>query len=300
MPKNQISTVDAVVIGAGFSGLYALYKLRNLGLSAVVFEAGEDVGGTWYWNRYPGARCDVESMHYSYSWSPELEQEWEWSEKYPAQPEIHAYLRHVADRHDLRKDIRFNTKVLAAHFNESSSRWTVKTDGDHEVDAQYVVAAVGCLSVPKPPEIPGADDFQGQQHHTSQWPDGPVDFTGKRVAVIGTGSSGIQVIPEVAKQAAHLTVFQRTPNYSIPTFNGPIDKTMVEEVKKNYREIREAAKKSGFGIAFPLPEKSALDVEPEERENHYSAMWRRGSVTAVLTAYNDLLIDQAANDTAAE
>lgn len=300
MSKNQTTRLDAVVIGAGFSGLYMLHKLRELGLSAVVYEAGGDVGGTWYWNRYPGARCDVESMHYSYSWDPELEQEWEWSEKYPAQPEIHAYLCHVADRHDLRKDIVFNTRVTAAHFDEATNRWAVTTDSGQEVDAQYVISAVGCLSTPKQPEIPGLESFQGDWYHTGLWPEEKIDFTGKRVGIIGTGSSGIQVIPEVAKEAAQLTVFQRTPNYCVPTYNGPIDKKLVEDIKKNYRAIREMATASGFGVPLPPPEKSALEVDPEERYAYYTQQWAKGSVTAVLTAYTDLLVDEAANETAAE
>ncbi|TYL44880.1 NAD(P)/FAD-dependent oxidoreductase [Nocardioides sp. BGMRC 2183] len=293
------TTYDAVVIGAGFSGLYMLHKLRGLGMSAVVFEAADDVGGTWYLNRYPGCRCDVESMHYSYSFDEELEQEWEWTEKYPAQPEIHAYLSHVADRHDLRKDIVLNTRVTSAHYDEGSGRWAVTTDSGETVDAQFVISAVGCLSTPKAPEIPGLDDFAGDWYHTGEWPEEKVDFTGKRVGIIGTGSSGIQVIPEVAKEAAHLTVFQRTPNYTIPTFNGPIDQELVADVKKNYREIRQMAKESGFGVPLPPPEKSALEVDPEERYAYYSKMWARGSVTSVLTAYTDLLVDQEANDTAA-
>ena len=300
MSTTSTQKYDAVVIGAGFSGLYMLHKLRQLGLSATVIEAGDDVGGTWYWNRYPGCRCDVESMHYSYSFDEELEQEWEWSEKYPAQPEIHAYLRHVADRHDLRKDITFGTRVTAAHFDESAGRWTVTTDKGEEYDAQYVVSAVGCLSTPKPPEVLGLERFSGEWYHTAMWPDEKIDFTGKRVGIIGTGSSGIQVIPEVAREAAELLVFQRTPNYTVPTYNGPIDPDLVAEIKSNYRSIREMAKTSGFGVPMPPPEKSALEVEPEERYANYEKLWARGSVTAVLTAYTDLLVDQDANDTAAD
>jgi cation diffusion facilitator CzcD-associated flavoprotein CzcO len=211
--KNNAPTqLDAVVVGAGFSGLYMLYKLRKLGFTARVFEAGSDVGGTWFWNKYPGARCDVESMHYSYSFDQDLEQEWEWSEKYPSQPEIYAYLRHVADRYDLRKDISLETRVTSAHFDEDTSRWTVRTDQGDEVSAQYCVLAVGCLSTSKTPEIPGLENFTGDWYHTGQWPEQDVDFSGQRVGVIGTGSSGIQAIPILAERADHLTVFQRTAN----------------------------------------------------------------------------------------
>lgn len=301
MPSNDTARVDAVVIGAGFSGLYMLHKLRQIGLSAVVVEATDDVGGTWYQNRYPGCRCDVVSMYYSYSFDEELDQEWEWTEKYPAQPEIHAYLRRVAEKHDLRKDIVFETRVTAAHFDETSSRWAISTDGGRQFDAQYLITAVGCLSTPKAPEIPGLDSFRGDWYHTGTWPEEEVDFTGKRVGIIGTGSSGIQVIPEVAKEAAHLTVFQRTPNFTIPTFNGPIDQQLVEEVKKNYPKYRQEARSTGFGVpGLPEPEPSALEADPDERYARYQAAWDSGSVTAVLTAYADLLVDQEANDTAAE
>ncbi|PXY30808.1 flavin-containing monooxygenase [Prauserella flavalba] len=292
--------LDAVVVGAGFSGLYMLYRLRELGMSARVFEAGDDVGGTWYWNRYPGARCDVESMHYSFSFDPELEQEWEWTEKYPSQPEILAYIRHVAERHDLRRDVVLSTRVTAAHFDEGSRRWTVRTDRGHVVSARYCVLAVGCLSVPKAPEVPGLENFRGSWYHTSQWPEDDVDFSGQRVAVIGTGSSGIQAIPILAERAAELTVFQRTANFCLPTFNGPIDREMVSEIKATYPEVREAGRNSGFGIAIEAPTRSALEVSEDERLRTYEERWNRGNLTGVLQAYTDLLTDQAANDTAAD
>ncbi len=216
------SHFDAVVIGAGFSGLYMLYRLRELGLSARVYEAGEGVGGTWYWNRYPGARCDSPSVHYSYSFSPELEQDWEWTEKYPRQPEILRYLNHVADRFDLRRDIQLNTRVTSAVYDDITNHWMIQTDQGDQVSARYCITAVGCLSTPNLPRFSGLDSFTGQVYHTGQWPHEGVDFTGKRVGVIGTGSTGIQAIPQIAKQAAHVTVFQRTANYSLPAQNRPL------------------------------------------------------------------------------
>ncbi|MDT9592289.1 NAD(P)/FAD-dependent oxidoreductase [Nocardioides zeae] len=300
--RTARTTYDVVVVGAGFSGLYMLHRLRGLGLSAVVLETGEDVGGTWYWNRYPGARCDVESMHYSYSFDPELEQEWEWTEKYPSQPEIHAYLRHVAERHDLRRDIRFRTTVTGARFDEAAGRWRVSTEGETggELEARFLVTAVGCLSTPKQPEVPGLETFRGEWYHTGAWPEEHVDFSGKRVGVIGTGSSGIQLVPEVARDAASVTVFQRTPNFSVPTRNGPIDPDLVAHVRENYPQIRQEARRSGFGVPLPPPERSALEVSAEERERYLHEQWSKGSVTAVLTSYNDLLVDADANHVAAE
>ncbi len=292
--------LDVVVVGAGFSGLYMLYKLRELGLSAKVFEAGQDVGGTWYWNKYPGARCDIESMHYSYSFDPVLEQEWEWTEKYPSQPEIYAYLRHVAERHDLRKDVILETRVTVAHYDEAASRWMIRTDRGDAVSARFCVMAVGCLSKPKNPEVPGLENFQGTWYHTSNWPENDVDFTGQRVAVIGTGSSGIQAIPIIAERARQLIVFQRTANFSLPTFNGPIDPEMVADIKTNYRQIRAAGRMSGFGVALEAPTKSALEVTDEEREATYQDRWRRGNLAGMLEAYTDLLVDEAANATAAD
>src|SRR5579884_79142 len=211
-PDFDAPDFDVVVIGAGFAGLYALYRLRDeLGLSTRVYEAGAGVGGTWYWNRYPGARCDTPSVHYSYSFSPDLEQEWEWPEKYPTQPEILRYLNHVADRFDLRRDIQFNTRVVSAVYDNVTNRWMIQTDQGDQVSARYCITAVGCLSAPNTPKFKGLDSFEGQVYHTSQWPHEGVDLTGKRVGVIGTGSTGIQAIPQIVKQADHVTVFQRTP-----------------------------------------------------------------------------------------
>ena len=296
----EVGTVDAVIVGAGFAGLYMLHKLRGLGFSAVVYEVADGVGGTWYWNRYPGARCDVESINYSYSFDPDLEQEWDWTERYATQPEILRYANHVADRYDLRRDIRFKTRVESAAFDEGEQRWHVRTDqGDH-VSAQHVIMAVGCLSTSKMPEIPGVEDFQGNWYHTGHWPHEGVDFTGQRVGVIGTGSSAIQSIPMFAEQASQLTVFQRTPNFSLPAKNAPLDPQMMAELKARYPEHRQEARESGFGVPNPAPEKSALEATDEEREATYHDGFEAGSLVGMLLAYNDLITDKAANDTAAE
>jgi len=290
---------DVVIVGAGFAGMYMLHKVRALGLSVRVYEAGDGVGGTWYWNRYPGARCDVESMDYSYSFSPELEQDWEWTERYPRQPEILRYAEHVADRFDLRRDIAFNSRVSAAAYDEGAGRWRL-TVNDERVSARYVVMATGCLSVPKWPEVDGIGSFRGRVFHTAQWPHEGVDFTGRRVAVIGTGSSGIQSIPHIAAQAAHTTVFQRTANYSIPARHGPLDPREQKEIKTRYRELRQEARMSASGVPRPMPTKSALEVDPAERERVFWEGWTRGGLFGISGAYTDIRSDQAANDTAAE
>src|SRR5581483_7060865 len=222
MEQSHLSELDAVVVGAGFAGLYMLYRLRELGFTARVYEAGSGVGGTWFWNRYPGARCDVESLEYSYSFSEDLQREWQWTERYASQPEILRYLNHVADRFDLRRDIQLETRVTAATFDESSNRWMIETDCGDQVSAKFCIMATGCLSASKLPEYPGLENFQGRWYHTGRWPHENDDFTGQRVGVIGTGSSGIQVIPMIAQRAEHLFVFQRTPNFSVPAHNRPI------------------------------------------------------------------------------
>jgi cyclohexanone monooxygenase len=297
MPETQ--TMDAVIVGAGFAGMYMLHRLRGLGMSAVVFEQGTDVGGTWYWNRYPGARCDVESMQYSYSFLPELQQDWQWSERFSAQPEILRYAQHVADRLDLRRDIRFETKVTGATFDEAANRWTVTTDRGETVTAQHCVMATGCLSSARLPEIAGLESFQGATYHTGHWPHEGVDFAGKRVAVVGTGSSAIQAIPVIARQAAHLTVFQRTPNFSIPSRNAPMDAEYEGWWKSDYEAHRAKARMMRTGILYGLNEKSALEVTPEEREAEYEARWARGG-TAFMASFADLITNRDANDTAAE
>jgi len=301
-PNGQPREYDAVIVGAGFAGMYMLYRLRGLGLSARVFEAGSDVGGTWYWNRYPGARCDIESLDYSYSFSEELQQEWSWSERFAAQPEILRYAQHVAERFDLRRDIQFNTRVVAALWDEPASRWNIETDQGERVSARFCIMATGCLSVPQVPQIPGRESFAGPAYYTGWWPHEGVDFSGQRVGVIGTGSSAIQAIPLIARQAAHLYVFQRTPNYSVPARNGPLDREREAEVKANYAEFRRKAResRSGFLVPYsPYQEKSALEVSEEEREREYEFRWAHGGF-GLTHAFADLLRDKAANDTAAE
>jgi len=291
---------DAVIVGAGFSGLYMLHRLRRLGVSARVFEAGADVGGTWYWNRYPGARVDIESQEYSYSFSPELDAEWAWSERYAAQPELLAYLNHVADRFDLRGDIQLGARVTAAVYDEAARRWTVATDRGENVSARYCIMATGCLSAPKEGELPGAETFRGPSWHTGRWPPEGVDFTGKTVAVIGTGSSAIQAIPQIAAQANHVTVFQRTPNFSVPAHNGPVDPAVVADWAANRARYRKEARDTGFGIrAVAQSDKPALAATHAERQEAYEARWAYGGF-ALLGAFSDLLADPAPNATAAE
>ncbi|MEM8532417.1 MAG: NAD(P)/FAD-dependent oxidoreductase [Chloroflexota bacterium] len=296
------NTYDAVIVGAGFSGLYMLYRLREIGLSVRVFEAGDGVGGTWYWNRYPGARCDVESIDYSYSFSPELEQEWEWTERYPSQPEILRYLEHVADRFSLRPDIQLETRVTAASFNEATNRWHIETDQDEMVQAQFCIMATGCLSKPNRPHYQGLEKFKGATYHTGLWPKEDVDFTGKRVGVIGTGSSAIQSIPVIAHQADHLYVFQRTPNFSLPAANRPLDSATQQTAKTNYPERRQIARESAFGMPLEINDlslQSVLDVPPEEREQELERRWEHGGF-AMLAAFSDIIINKESNDTVAE
>ncbi len=290
---------DAVIVGAGFAGLYMLHRLRGLGLSARVYEAGRGIGGTWFWNRYPGARCDVESMDYSYSFSDDLQQEWKWTERYASQPEILSYINHVADRFDLRHDIQLETRVTAALFNEATNRWAIQTDRGDRVSAQFCVMATGCLSDAQVPKIKGLETFEGTWYHTGHWPHEGVDFTGQRVGVIGTGSSAIQSIPIMARQAAQLFVFQRTPNFSIPARNAPLDSEYERRVKSNYLEFRRQARESRVGFVVEGTDQSALEVSPEERQREYESRWSRGGLGFNAT-FADLLTDKAANDTAAE
>ncbi|SFN42667.1 cyclohexanone monooxygenase [Pseudonocardia ammonioxydans] len=293
-------SVDAVIVGAGIAGLYQLYRLRELGLSTRVFETGDGVGGTWYWNRYPGARCDVESLSYSYSFSPELEQEWEWTERYPAQPEILRYVNHVADRFDLRKDVTFNTRVGSADYDEAAGRWRVATDTGETVDAQYLIMATGCLSRSKEIDIPGRERFAGPTYHTAHWPHEGVDFTGLRVGLVGTGSSGVQSIPIIAAQAAELTVFQRTPAYSLAARNRPLERSEIDAMKAEYRQWRDKQRTSGFGVPVPEATESALAVSEAERNAKYESGWQEGTLVSILAGYTDTLADAAANETAAE
>jgi len=268
--------LDALVIGAGFSGLYQLLCLRDrLGLSVQVLEAAGGVGGTWYWNRYPGARCDSESHAYCYSFSEELMREWEWSERYPEQPEIMRYLNHVADRFDLKKDIRFNTRVIGADYDEAANRWHVRTEAGEEFTTKFLITAVGCLSTANVPAIPGLEDFAGKWYHTGQWPHEGVDFTGKRVGIIGTGSTGIQAIPVIAETAAHLTVFQRTANYSVPARNVPLTPEFKQWVRDNTAEIRRVTQATPNGHPFTISERLARATSSEERQALYEAAWER-------------------------
>lgn len=297
--------VDVVVVGAGFAGLYLLYKLRSLGFTAQAFETADDVGGTWYWNRYPGARCDIQTIDYSYTFDPELETDWEWSEKYAAQPEILSYLQHVAEKHDLRSDIQFSTRVQSATWNEKWSRWQLQTtsnDGskDSTITCRFYVMATGCLSLPKTPDIEGVETFAGDVYSTSSWPHDGVDFTGKRVAVIGTGSSGIQSIPLIAAEADTLTVFQRTPNFSLPARNGPIPETKLAAISGRHAEYREEARWSRGGVPGKVPELGALVVSDEERQATYEAAWEAGELAAILGTFADLIVNEDANATCAD
>ncbi len=301
MLDAQTRAFDAVVIGAGFAGMYQLYRLRELGLSTQVYEAGDGVGGTWYWNRYPGARCDSPSVHYSYSFSPELEQEWQWTEAYPAQPEILRYLNHVADRFDLRRDIQFNTRVTAAHYDAATNRWTITTGQGDTATATYLITAVGCLSAPNKPQFPGLDSFKGEVYHTGLWPHEGVDFSGKRVGLIGTGSTGIQATPVIAEQAAQLTVFQRTPNYTLPARNRPLTEAEIVDIKARYRELRQSNRESPAGLTFHLsaPPVSILELADEERERMFEAGWERGGF-AMVGGFTDVYTSIDANNLIAD
>ena len=294
------SDLDVIVVGAGFAGLYMLHRLRGAGFRTRVFEAGDGVGGTWYWNRYPGARCDVESMEYSYSFSNELQQEWEWTERYAGQPEILRYANHVAEKFDLCRDITFGTRVTGAVFDENENQWLITTNSGESLSARFMVMATGCLSSANLPDFEGRDSFQGETYHTGRWPHEGVDFTGRHVGIIGTGSSAIQAIPIIAAEAEHLTVFQRTPNYSIPAHNKPLDPEYVREIKAGYPEFRadNLRMHAGFGSRVHHNDASALSDDADNREANYAARWQHGGFT-FLGAYNDLLRNREANETAA-
>ncbi|MGV0778246.1 flavin-containing monooxygenase [Mycolicibacterium elephantis] len=295
--SEQRSSVDAVVVGAGFAGLYALHKLRSQGLTVRVFEAAPEIGGTWYYNRYPGARCDVESVDYCYSFDPQLEQEWDWSEKYATQAEILRYMNWVADKLDLRDGITFNTRVTSAVLDEDNLRWTVTTDTDEVVTARFCVMATGPLSAALTPDFPGLDGYAGELYHTAHWPHEPVDFTGKRVAVIGTGSSGIQSIPVIAEQADRLYVFQRTPNYSVPAGNRPLTDEDRVRIKATYAERRRLSWRSGGGSPHIAHPKLTMEATPEERREAFEKRWELGGVLFSKT-FSDQMIDMAANEEA--
>jgi len=291
--------VEVLVVGAGFSGLYMLHLIRKLGLPVRLLEAGAGVGGTWYWNRYPGARCDVESTDYQYGFDDDLVQEWTWTERYGSQPEILAYLNHVADRLGLREDIELETRVTRLLFDEPTSRWEVSTDRAETFSARFCVMATGCLSAARLPEYPGLESFLGSWYHTARWPHEGVDFTEQSVAVVGTGSSAIQVIPLVAEQAARLTVFQRTPNFSVPAHNRPRDPEDERRIKETFAEDRRNARQSSMGVfASWVPnEKSALEVDDAERERTFEAGWNRGGF-GFLNTFSDLVTSREANELA--
>jgi cation diffusion facilitator CzcD-associated flavoprotein CzcO len=289
--------VDVVVVGAGFAGLYALHRLRSDGLAVRVFEAADGVGGVWYWNRYPGARCDVESVDYSYSFDQQLQQDWNWSEKYATQPEILRYLNHVTDRFNLRPDITFGTRVTDAILDEGTLRWEIRTDAGEVVSARFMVLAVGPLSNANIPAIEGMESFAGEIYHTAHWPHQGVDFIGQRVGVIGTGSSGIQAIPCIAQQASQLNVFQRSPNYSVPAGNVPLDDDVRRAQKADYPERRRLSMASGGGSPHQPHPLSALDVSEQERREAYEKRWQLGGVLFSKT-FPDQMLDGRSNDTA--
>lgn len=287
---------DVVIVGAGWAGMYMLHQCRHLGLSARVLEAGPSVGGTWYWNRYPGLRCDVESVQYSYSFDRELQQEWNWSERYASQPEILEYANHVADRFDLRRDISFNTRVASVRY-DVNGLWQLATESGEKLVARYVVMATGCLSLPKDVQIPGMNDFKGEVYHTARWPETPVDFSGKRVGIIGTGSSGIQAIPILAREAEHLSIFQRTPSYSIPANNRMLEPSFVDEVKQHYDQLREEARHHMVGIPAPTHAASVFDVDQDTRDEIFGHCYDNGLPFALMVTFGDLLVSEEANRT---
>ena len=290
----RATNVDIVVVGAGFAGLYALYRLRELDFRVRVVEASGGVGGTWYWNRYPGARCDVESLEYSFSFSRALEQTWQWTERYAAQPEILAYANHIADRFDLRRDIDFDTRVRTAILDETRCLWRLDTDNARQYLAGMCIMAIGCLSVPRRPDFKGLDDFEGKWYHTGFWPHHAVDFRSKRVGVVGTGSSAIQAIPIIARQAEHLTVFQRTANFSIPARNRPMDEETASYWKANYPELRFEARRTSSGILNMDNDDAASDLTPGERQQEIEGRWTRGGLS-MWNAFSDILTDEGSN-----
>lgn len=298
MTTGQSEQHDVVIVGAGFAGLYALYRLRNLGLKAIVLEAGQGIGGTWYWNRYPGARCDVESFEYSFSFDEALQQRWRWSERYATQPEILRYLEHVADSHDLNKDIRLSTRLEGAAWDDTNQCWGLETSSG-ELNCRFLVMATGCLSTPNIPAIPGMDSFSGPLFHTGQWPQEGIDLSGKRVGVIGTGSSGVQVISNIAPVVGELHVLQRTPHYVVPAGIRPISAEEDAQVKQRYPEFREELASSLLGMGVSSQGGSAKEADPEARQQRYEAAWQKGG-PGFLMCYDDLLVDSESNRTACD
>ena len=298
--KNKILKLDALIIGAGFSGLYQLFSLRdNLGLSVKVIEAADGVGGTWYWNRYPGARCDSESFTYSYYFNKELLNEWQWSERYPGQVEVLEYLNYVSKKFDLKKDIKFNLKVLSAYYDESKNRWLVKTNKGQYFECKYLITAVGCLSSTNIPKIPGQVNFKGDFYHTGNWPHEGVNFKNKVVGQIGTGSTGIQTIPIIAESAKHLTVFQRTANYSVPANNKPLSLSFQKYISKNSQAIKKRIQSNTNGHNFIFSDKKVFEVSAEERERIFEDAWAAGGL-GFRACFQDIAFDKDANDLASE
>ena len=298
-PSAGATRLDVVVVGAGFGGMYAIYRFREMGLRVQGFEAGGDVGGVWYWNRYPGARVDLPSIDYSFSFSPEIEQEWTWSEQFAGQPELLRYINFVADRLDLRRHIQFNTRVTRAVWDEARKLWTVTTDQGERYEAPYCIMATGPLSVPKDPEIPGIERFKGQLLRAARWPHEPVSFAGRRVGVIGTGSTGIQIVQEVGKEVGELFVFQRTPSFTMPIRNEALDPDYVAEVKRNYAGIRESARNSAVGGVRPQSTRAFFSVTPRQRRQLLEDAWKNGGL-AMLGTFSDLLTNPEANEHVAE
>ncbi|MEK4171784.1 NAD(P)/FAD-dependent oxidoreductase [Lysinibacillus sp. FSL L8-0312] len=299
MSSQTIKEVDAVVLGAGFAGLYMLHQLRSKGFSTIVCEAGDGVGGVWYWNRYPGARCDIESIYYNYTFSKELYEEWTWTSRFPEQAEILRYLNYVADRFQLRTDIQFNTRVTAAHFDEERHKWIVYLNDGQHILAKYFITGIGCLSAANVPNIHGLQQFSGNWYHTGHWPHEKVDFTGKRVGIIGTGSSGIQAIPVIAKEAEQLTVFQRTPQYTIPARNHPYDENFIKETKQNFEALKQSMRNSISGTPFAQNQQSAMEHSDDKRMAVFEKAWAQGGFAFAAT-YDDLLTNEQSNEKAAE
>ncbi|MDH6536114.1 flavin-containing monooxygenase [Aurantimicrobium minutum] len=297
---NTTETTDIVIVGAGITGIYMAHKAREIGLNIVAFERGSGVGGTWYWNRYPGLRCDVESVNYSYSFSEEIQQEWTWKEKFPSQPEILKYLEFVADKLDVTPLFRFDTEVTDAVWNEQRQKWTVTTNRGDVVETTYIVWGTGILSTPKIPEIPGMAEFGGELLNTATWPHTPVDFTGKKVAVLGTGSSGIQVIPIAAEQAEHVYVLQRTPSYTLPAHNKPLDADYVAHIKANYSAFRAEARASMLGAVTDSIGKNTFDLTPEEQEVELQRVYDYGSPMRFASTFDDIVVDLEANKVVAD
>lgn len=293
--STKVSDVDVLVVGAGVTGIYQLYRAREAGFSVRLIEAGSSVGGTWYWNRYPEARFDSESYTYGYLFSKELWEEWEWSERFAGQPEIERYFNHVVDRFDLRRHMVFDAKVTSAVFDEGSGIWTVTTDDGTEHHARHVIAATGVLSVPFIPEIPGRADFRGDQHHTGRWPKEPVDFTGKRVAQIGTGSSGVQIVPAIADEVARLTVFQKVADWATPLNNAPITPEEQTELKAGFESIRDTLNTSVSGFLHQITMRSGLDDSPEQRQAFFEERWNGPGFTKLSEHYYDMTTNPAVN-----